>query len=823
MKKLYFLLLIFSLGTKAQIVDFPDANFKAKLLEASASNVIAKNLEGNFFKIDSNDDGEIEVAEALEVSFLGIEEAGITTLSGLSNFSNLTALNLTSNQYSEISGLGQLTNLKFLNISENLFITEVDLSPLINLETFQTDGTQITTLDISGLENLRWIFCYRLLSLTSFKASGLNLQSIYIGTSNDLTHFEVTNCNIEDLNCSDCSQNLETFNLSGSAIPSFFYTYEGESSDRADFKNIDISNCTGINFLPNFNGETLVSLDIRNSSIRELTLNNSMLTSLDFTGTRNLNTLYLENNPMTSLDLSETALTAFGCSNMPTSFINIKNGIHTELYLNNTPLLEYVCADEFEIAAINEFLEGDTTVGSYCDFVPGGTFNTVTGKTRFDIDANGCETTAAALPFIKIKFTNDTAQWETFTNQTGNYHFYTGQGQYNIIPNFENLQYFNASPQTASVNFPLLDGLVHVQDFCITANGIHPDVEIVIAPLDNARPGFDTHYKIVYKNKGNQTLSGNIAFNYDEALLDYVSASQTPAAQISGRLTFDYLNLLPFENREIIAVLNLNSPVEQPPVNIDDELVFTAEINPVAADASPDDNYFTFRQTAIGSYDPNDKTCLEGNVVSTDNIGKYLHYNINFENTGNADAVNVVIRDTINMGKFDLGSLQVLNSSHPVVVNIKANIVEFIFENINLPPSIMNPIGGHGNVLFKIKTKGNLYPGDTVENTANIYFDYNAPIVTNEAKTTFAVLNAEQFNRDTSIKLEPNPTRDFIKIRSKNTLQSVQLFDVNGRILQTAIENKKETTIDLSAVTKGIYFVKINSDKGSKIEKLIKE
>jgi len=822
MKKLYFLLLIFSLGTQGQGINFPDANFKAKLLEANASNEIAKNLAGVFFKIDSNDDGEIQVTEALEVSNLNIEQANITNLSGISNFSNVTSLTIIDNQFTEIPGLNILTNLTSLTISSNLFFSEIDLSPLINLEKFENDGTALTTLDINGLENLQSINCNNLQLLTSFKASGLNLQSLTLFNALELNHFEVTNCTVDNLMaCISCSQNLETFNISGSLLPDNF-EYNTEPG-HIQVKHLDISNSTGITSLFRFNTEILESLDIRYSNIRDLTVSNSVLTNIDFTGTRNLNTLYLENNPMPSLDLSETALTAFGCSNMPTSFINIKNGINTELYLNNMHLLEYVCVDESEIAMITGSVEGNTTVGSYCDFVPGGTFNTVTGKTRFDIDANGCETTGAALPFIKIKLTSDTTEWETFTSQTGNYHFYTGQGQYNIIPNFENPQYFNASPQTALVNFPSLDGLVYVQDFCITANGIHPDVEIVIAPLDNARPGFDTHYKIVYKNKGNQTLSGNIAFNYDEALLDYVSANQTPAAQISGRLTFDYLNLLPFENREIIAVLNLNSPVEQPPVNIDDELVFTAEINPVAADASPDDNYFTFRQTAIGSYDPNDKTCLEGNVVSTDNIGKYLHYNINFENTGNADAVNVVIRDTINMGKFDLGSLQVLNSSHPVVVNIKANIVEFIFENINLPPSIMNPIGGHGNVLFKIKTKGNLYPGDTVENTANIYFDYNAPIVTNEAKTTFAVLNAEQFNRDTSIKLEPNPTRDFIKIRSKNTLQSVQLFDVNGRILQTAIENKKETTIDLSAVTKGIYFVKINSDKGSKIEKLIKE
>lgn len=61
MKKYYFLLLIcFSLTqTSAQIVNFPDANFKNKLLEAGVTNTIAKDLNNNYCKIDVNNDKEI--------------------------------------------------------------------------------------------------------------------------------------------------------------------------------------------------------------------------------------------------------------------------------------------------------------------------------------------------------------------------------------------------------------------------------------------------------------------------------------------------------------------------------------------------------------------------------------------------------------------------------------------------------------------------------------------------------------------------------------------------------------------------------------------
>ena len=56
MKKFYtILVLVFVVATSsAQIVNIPDANFKAKLLEASPSNEIAANLSGQYFKVDVN-------------------------------------------------------------------------------------------------------------------------------------------------------------------------------------------------------------------------------------------------------------------------------------------------------------------------------------------------------------------------------------------------------------------------------------------------------------------------------------------------------------------------------------------------------------------------------------------------------------------------------------------------------------------------------------------------------------------------------------------------------------------------------------------------
>lgn len=54
------------------------------------------------------------------------------------------------------------------------------------------------------------------------------------------------------------------------------------------------------------------------------------------------------------------------------------------------------------------------------------------------------------------------------------------------------------------------------------------------------------------------------------------------------------------------------------------------------------------------------------------------------------------------------------------------------FEYINSPPP---PSHRFGYIVFKIRTKETLQEGDLFSNTANIYFDYNYPVITNEYET----------------------------------------------------------------------------------------
>ncbi|HQW68019.1 MAG TPA: T9SS type A sorting domain-containing protein, partial [Flavobacterium sp.] len=286
-------------------------------------------------------------------------------------------------------------------------------------------------------------------------------------------------------------------------------------------------------------------------------------------------------------------------------------------------------------------------------------------------------------------------------------------------------------------------------------------------------------------------------------------------------LSWDFVSLAPFESKEIYVTFNLNAPTDNPPLESGSILNYTASIIGNLEDETPLDNTFVFNQEVLNSFDPNDKRCLEGNTIPLNKVGDYVHYMIRFENTGTANAQNVVVVDNLDVSKFDVSSFQALNGSHPFVTKISnSNKVEFIFENINLP---FDDASNDGYIVFKIKTKNNLQLNDTFSNTASIYFDYNFPIVTEPAITVVSQALGLAEVDGVFVSIVPNPTQDVLTITTKNEISSVMIFDTNGRIIQTKIlNNELETQLDLTSYQQGVYYVKVITKEGFGIKKIVK-
>nr|WP_315222800.1 T9SS type A sorting domain-containing protein [uncultured Flavobacterium sp.] len=578
----------------------------------------------------------------------------------------------------------------------------------------------------------------------------------------------------------------------------------------------------------------ITTLDLSDlTNLYNLYCDNNKLTSLNLNGLKNMYSVDCSNNELVTLDVSTSPLLqGLDCSNnYELVSLFMKNGTKEILYPESfyeTPKLQYICADEFEFKYVQDLLNYNAPhnkfqINSYCSFTPGGKFYTLEGASKFDEKADGCDISDSVYPNLNFSITDGTLKTNIVSNTFGDYSIAVTSGTHTITPILEKPSYFSISPISKTISFSSQTSPV-VQDFCIAAKGIHNDLEILIIPIERARPGFNVRYKIIYKNKGTQTQSGSVKLTFNDAVLDLIAVNPLATTQTTNNLSWNFPNLRPFEIREITFTLKVNSPMETPAVNDGYLLVYNAAIIGSLTDETPKDNSVVLNQTVVNSFDPNDKTCLEGAIITPTLIGEYVHYMIRFENTGTYQAENIVVKDIIDLSKFDISTLIPTSSSHSFITKIsEGNKVEFIFENINLP---FDDANNDGYVAFKIKTKSNLRVGDSFTNEANIYFDYNFPILTNKATSKFQnTLGTSDFEFSNYFTLYPNPASDLLNIGTTQNIEikALEIYDILGQVVIAIPNAQKVSNIDVSKLKTGNYFIKVKSDKGSSSMKFIKK
>lgn len=399
--------------------------------------------------------------------------------------------------------------------------------------------------------------------------------------------------------------------------------------------------------------------------------------------------------------------------------------------------------------------------------------NTITGAIKYDYNNNGCDGTDVNASNILVQIDNGISQWFTYANYLGQYTFFVPAGTFTITPIIQNNPAnFAITPANDTVIFVANNNQTTTRDFCISTVNVIEDVDVAIYPTNAARPGFTAGYQVIYRNIGNTVVSNTITLNFNDDKIDFISAS-LPTVATTGSLEWSYTNLLPGEVRYIYVNFNVHTPTGTAPVNIGEILPFTIVINPIA-DANSLNNTMQYNQIVVGSYDPNIITCLEGANLPTAEIGDYLHYVVDFENTGNYPADFVLVRIPLDINEYDVSTLQILGTSHLYYSKLKNNFLDVFYQNIMLDT------GGHGNVLLKIKSKNTLQAGDTVSKRADIYFDYNAPIDTGFANTTYQNLSATVVSIDNSVLVYPNPTNAIVNIKANTIIKTIELYERSG-------------------------------------------
>ncbi|MCB0570753.1 MAG: T9SS type A sorting domain-containing protein [Phaeodactylibacter sp.] len=226
-------------------------------------------------------------------------------------------------------------------------------------------------------------------------------------------------------------------------------------------------------------------------------------------------------------------------------------------------------------------------------------------------------------------------------------------------------------------------------------------------------------------------------------------------------------------------------------------------------------------QENVGAIDPNDKQAYPLGYDEQHYVrpGTELEYKIRFQNTGTDTAFTVIIRDTLSEW-ISLSTLRPGVASHPYSWRLYGpGILEFRFDDILLPDSTTNEPASHGFVSFKTHHIDSAPLGTVIENSAAIFFDYNAPVITNTTWHTLGenfvvVSHNREPGTETALRVYPNPftesatfSWDGAQLNSGRFL----LFDSQGRMVRSESIDGQSHTFIRRGLPAGLYFFRMES------------
>lgn len=358
----------------------------------------------------------------------------------------------------------------------------------------------------------------------------------------------------------------------------------------------------------------------------------------------------------------------------------------------------------------------------------------IQGTVYHDANEDGVQGVGeTGLPFVMATAVPIAAM--PLTDANGDYDIAADQGTYTVQPILPNAWWgIVSAAQSYTVTLDDTTPISTGNDF-----GIAPVVDttmVDIACIGSLGPcGDTTTYFFTLTNLGTTRPSGTLCGMLDP-LLTIVGLDPAPTSSTGNMYCWEIDSLYYYTPFVIAAEI----------VNPDASMIgtlITAGLQLTEVDALG--NILQTYQAAWAapvacSYDPNDKQVSpagHGEAGAVDIDTERLTYTIRFQNTGNAPAQNVVLVDHL-ATELDPTTLEVVGYSHPPTSITVAENGDLVvrFDGIQLPDSGASFTGSQGFFRFAIKVDEGLANGTAIQNTANIHFDLNAPVVTNTTTTT---------------------------------------------------------------------------------------
>lgn len=464
-------------------------------------------------------------------------------------------------------------------------------------------------------------------------------------------------------------------------------------------------------------------------------------------------------------------------------------------------------------------------------------FATISGYVYSDTAQTCNPANLLGLPNVLVSLSNGMF---TYTDQNGYYEFTVLATQaYTITPMpYSGINIHCPSSGTINVSVTGFGNSYNGNNFFIDAVELR-DVGVSATTYMGTTPGRTFAPHITVCNHSQTTQANTVlVYTYDSALNFNASNSYNTAGfahdATNHTLTWTIPTLAPNQCRVFRAHFTLSTTTL-----LGDTVCNQVNVGPLTNDVNVSNNQYNWCNLVTSSWDPNDKSVYPHHLGNQNDGGyvwyateKTLQYTIRFQNTGTDTAYTVVLRDLLDVNKLDLQSLQVLGASHSYRMTVEGNNELVVwFEDINLPDSFVNEPMSSGYFAFTINLKNGLSIGSEVLNTAGIYFDFNAPVITNTTRSVLGTpLSVQTPGSAVGIALQPNPsshsTSLVLSLEGESRETFVNIVDVSGKTVMQVANNvwmpagESIIPINIESLSAGMYFVNVQTTYGSTTAKL---
>ncbi len=432
-------------------------------------------------------------------------------------------------------------------------------------------------------------------------------------------------------------------------------------------------------------------------------------------------------------------------------------------------------------------------------------FKSAYGQVFEDLNQNGLlDAGEPGLSSVVVK----TKQFDFFTttDSTGNFQLFVNAQAQDSLFALPPIQFAHVTTPPVSLVGVAPSGLqgIHFQED-------KTDLGVDFNLTHLFQPGFKNKIFVNVKNWGTARTNAEVWLTMPPKI-QFLSAIPAPNHVSGDTIFWEIQDLLRFEDKsiEVSVLLDVSAWIGE-------KLRLTAHVLPkLTTDLDVSNNFVEAQESVVGSFDPNDKACNPEQLTEKTLLsGQRLTYTVRFQNTGNFPATFVRIVDSLDFETLDIASLQILGTSHPMEWSLRGkNVLEFFFDNIQLPDSTHDEVGSHGFVRFSLLPKKILKLGDFIQNRAYIYFDFNASVKTNTVITMVKMLNltvspiATTFN----FEISPNPGKGpfflvFEGILSGST--ELVVSDIFGRTVWLCKKLNLLDPFPLPEFRAGLYWISV--------------